>query len=95
MDLSPITFGVILPPKLCGNISTISQTNPATSDENKNSKVRAIKILLDSGTSASIVRKEVLHERHKILKDKKNIWSTKTEMFNTSFVTEIILKLPE
>ena len=66
-DLSPITFGVILPPKLLSKISTNSQINPGTSDENKNYKVCTIKILLDSGANASIVRKDVLYERHKIL----------------------------
>ena len=95
MDLSPITFGVILSPKLRGKNSTNSQINPGTTDENKNSKVRTIKILLDSGACASIVCKDVLYERHKILKDKKNKWSTMTGTFNTTFVTEIILKLPE
>ena len=35
-DLSPITFGVILPPKLRGKISTNSQIIPVNSDENKN-----------------------------------------------------------
>ena len=35
-DLLPITFGVILPPRLRGNISTNSQINPITLDENKN-----------------------------------------------------------
>ena len=94
-DLSPNTFGVISPPKLRSKNSTISQINPVKSDENKNSKLCTIKILLDSGTSALIVRKEVLHERHKILKDKKNIWSTMARTFNTTFVTDIILKLPE
>ena len=38
--LSPITFGVILPLKLCGKISTNSQISPGTSDENENSKVQ-------------------------------------------------------
>ena len=61
----------------------------------KNSKARTIKILLDCGASASIVRKEVLYERHKFVKDKKNKWSTMAETFNTTFGTEIILKLPE
>ena len=56
-----------------GKISTYSQTNPGTLDENKNPEVRAIKILLDSGASVSIVRKKILLERYKILKDKKNI----------------------
>ena len=36
-NLSPITFGVILPLKLGGKISTISQINPVTMNENKNS----------------------------------------------------------
>ena len=35
-DLSPIIFGVILPPKLCGKNSTNSQNNTETSDENQN-----------------------------------------------------------
>ena len=64
-------------------------------DENKNSKVRTIKILLDSGASASIVCKDVLYERHRIHKDTKNKWSTMAGTFNTTFVTEIILKLKE
>ena len=70
-DLSPITFGVILPPKLRGKISTNSQIIPVNSDENRNSKARTIEVLLDSGASASIVCEDVLHERHKILKDKR------------------------
>ena len=71
-DLFPITFGVIFPPKLRGKISTNSQIIPANSDENKYSKVHTIRILLDSGASASIVRKDILYKRLKILKDKKN-----------------------
>ena len=70
---SPITFGVLLPPKLLGKLATISQITLVKSDLNKNSKVRAIKILLDSGTSASIVRKDVLHKRRKFLKIKRII----------------------
>ena len=42
-----------------------------------------------------IVHKDVLYERHKILKVKKNKWSTIAETVNTTFVTEIILKLSE
>ena len=62
-DLSPITFGTILPPKLHGDISTNSQIIPVNLDENKNPKVRTIKILLDSSSSASIVLRDVLHKR--------------------------------
>ena len=93
--LSPITFGVNLPPQLSGKVSTNSKINPTTSDENKNSKVHTIKILLYSSASALIIRKDVLYECHKILKDKKNNWSTMAGTFNTTFVTETILKLPE
>ena len=64
-------------------------------DKNKNSKVHTIKILLESEASASIVRKDMLYERHKTLRDKKNKWSSIAGTFNTTFVTEIILKLPK
>ena len=94
-DLSPITFDVILPPNIHGKISAYSQINLISSDENKNSKARIIKILLDSNASASIVRKDVLYERYRILKDKKTIWSIMVGTFNTTYFTEIILKLPE
>ena len=89
-DLSPITFAVILPSKLCGKISTNSQISPGTSDENQTSKKLIIKILLDIGASASTVGKDVLYKRNKILKDKKNKWSTLAGTFNTTFKTDII-----
>ena len=54
-----------------GKKSTNSQIDPGTSDENKSSKVHTIKILLDSGASASIARKDFLYERQRILKVKK------------------------
>ena len=37
----------------------------------------------------------MLYRRHQMLKDKKNKWSTMAGTFNTTFITEIILKLPE
>ena len=58
-DMSTIIFDKILPPKLRGKISTNSQNNLVNLDENKKSKVRTIKILLDSGASVSMVRKDV------------------------------------
>ena len=67
-DLSPITFGVILPPNPHCKNSTNSQVYLGTSDESKNSKVCIIKMLLDSDANSSIVRKDVLYKRHKILK---------------------------
>ena len=59
--VSPITFNVNLPSNPHNKYSTNSQINPATLDENKNLKVCTIKILLDSGASASIVRKDILY----------------------------------
>ena len=69
IDLSIMTLGVILPPNLHDKNSTNFQNNPVTSDENRNSKVHTIKILLDIGASVSIVQKDVLSKRHKILKE--------------------------
>ena len=54
MDLSPIIFSIILPTNPRCEISTNSQTNPVNLYVNRNSKVPTIKILLDSGTIASI-----------------------------------------
>ena len=53
-DLSLITFGVILPPNPRWTNSSNSQINQGISDENKNSKVCIIKllILLDSSAGA-------------------------------------------
>ena len=85
----------ILPPNPCSKISTNSQINPVISDENKKSKVHAIKILFDSGASASKAHKDILYKHHKILIDKKYKWSTMAGTFNAAFVTKIILKLPE
>ena len=90
-----IIFGVILPPELRAKISTNSHINLGNSDENKNSKVRTIKIVLESGAIVSIILKDVLHKRHKILKDKKNKWSTMAGTFNNTFISVIILKLLE
>ena len=51
-----------------------SQISLETLDENENSKLHTVKILLDSGASASIIRKDVLYKQHKTVKDKKNKW---------------------
>ena len=85
----------ILPPNPRGKILTNCQINPGSLDENKNSTVYNIKIYLDSSASASIVCKVVIHECHQNWKDKMNKWSTIAGTFNTTFITEIILKLLE
>ena len=96
-DLLPITFGVILPPNPRGKNSTNSQINQETMDKKQNSKVHTIKILLDSGASVlitPIVYNNVPYKRGRNLQDKKNKWSTMAGTFNTTFVTEVILKFP-
>ena len=60
-DLSPIAFGVILPPDPRGKILTNYQISLGTLDEKKNLKVCTVKILLESGASVSSVRKDVLY----------------------------------
>ena len=86
---------MILPSNPCGKNPTNSQINQETADENKYSKARTIKILLDNSASVSIVHKDVLYKHHRVFKDKKNKWSTMAETLNTTFVTEIILELSE
>ena len=96
MDLAPIMFGVILPPNPRGKNSTNSQINLRTMDENNNTKIWNRKILLDSGASGLIIRKrDILYERHRIFKGKKNKCSNMAGTYNSTFVTEIALKLPE
>ena len=58
-------FDVILPPNRRDKISTNSQIRPITLDENKYFQVRTVKIILDSGASASIANKDVLYKEHK------------------------------
>ena len=65
MDLSPITFGIILPQKLHGKNSTNSKNYMVNLDENINSKEITIKISLDSGASTLIIRKHVWYKRQR------------------------------
>ena len=91
-----MTFGVILLPNpRSKKNSTYYQINPRTSDENKNSEICTIKTLLDKSSSVSIVRKTYYTDVTKFSKIKKNKWSTIAGIFNTTFVTEIILKFEE
>ena len=79
-----------------GENSTKLQISPGTPDKNLTSikQVSILKPSLDIGASASIVRKDVLHKRHKILKQKKNKWSTMAGTFNTTSTMELEIQLP-
>ena len=94
MDSLHITFCVILPPNPLRKNSTNSQINPETTDKHKNSKVCTIKISSDSCASSSIKHQDFIHERHKIFKDKKKKSTTMARTFNTTFLRELKIKLP-
>ena len=94
-DLLLITFSIILLANPRGKNSINSQINPGSTDDSQNSKVCTINILLDSGTSESIVHKDVLHKGNQTLKDKKNKRLTMAGIFNTYLLVELKLKLPE
>ena len=85
IDSLPITFGITLSPNPRGKISTNSQINPGTMDENENSKVRTIKTLL---VRQSIIQMSYKNH-HKILKQKNYKWSTMAGNFNTTLFTEL------
>ena len=70
--LSPLTFGMIVTTNIRGQDLTKSQINWGTTDENKNSKIFTIKILLDDSTSTSIICEDNLDKRLKILNQNKN-----------------------
>ena len=62
-------------------------------DENHNSKVHSIKILLVSGASVSIARRDFLHKRHRTLKAEKNRWCTMVGFFDITSATELKVNL--
>ena len=69
MDLLPSTFLIIVTSDEFGENPINSQIQLGTMDEDRKSNVLTIKISLDSGASASTVRRNVLHRRRKIFKD--------------------------
>ena len=91
--LSQTSFGIMLPLNLRRKNSISTQMNPGTMDEIRNSKIRTIEIVFDSGASASI--ENILYGRCKILKDRENKWSTMVGIFNITFRTDLELKFSE
>ena len=93
-DLVPIVFGNLLP-TYSAIVRKKTPKNQRVSK--KDSKPSAyVKILLDSGASASIVHERyVRNNNYSLRKTTKNTWSTMAGSFATSYETEINLKLPE
>ena len=87
-DLATIPFSFILSLNPHDQKLINPQINLGTIDENKNSKVNTTKIKLDSGASVSIARKDVLQAGHRILKLKKNKWSSMLRTFHTTSIIE-------
>ena len=50
--------------------------------------------MLDSGTIASVIHKDVLHKCHKII-EQKHVWFTMVGTLNQTSTMEMELKLPE
>ena len=96
-DLVPITFGILLPSGCTNKSSTVHTENMS------HTKIRApigsstyIKMLLDSGASASIISENCVRTKNYYLrKTLSNTWSTMAGSFATSYETEVNLKLPE
>ena len=84
MDLLPITFGIMLFPKICGEKLSKFQIKVGNLES---SKVLTFKILLDSGASAPIAHRDVLDKHHQLIKNKKNKWFTMVGTFNMSNTT--------
>ena len=84
LDLVPIVFG------------TIEQINKSTVDKvRRKSTDRMVKILIDSGASASIIRHSYILKNKLTTKNFTNQWTTMTGTFNTNQIVNINLKLPE
>ena len=84
LDLVPIVFG------------TIEVIIKSTVDKaRRKSTDRTVKILLDSGASASIIRHTYVRKNKLATKNVTNQWTTIAGTFNTNQIVNINLKLPE
>ena len=100
-DLVPITFGLIVNNSSSNKTSqqTVSlRRNKRTNDTNdkkmkKNKK--PVRILLDSGASASIISKDFVVKENYVKSNASQEWLTMAGTFKTTRVAYVALKLPE
>ena len=88
VDLAPIVFDLIQNTKENKTKTTAINTRKIRSNE-------TVKILLDSGASASIVNHSYVHKNNFSTKSTTQQWSTMAGTFNTCRVASVNLILPE
>ena len=89
-------FGNLLPTQHTGAKRNKKAHSSHKSNTKDNVPTTYVKILLDSGASASIVHERYVHSNNYFLrKTSKNTWSTMAGAFATSYETEVSVKLPE
>ena len=96
-DLVPITFGLILTNKPTKVDSSTKRTQKVSRSKNLNRKeTKYVKVLLDSGASASIIHQSYVRKNnYDFRKTSANAWTTMAGSFSTSYETTINLTLPE
>ena len=102
-DLVPIVFGTLLPTgkdtkskNNKKNNYVLKQNMSHTLNPNKTGQSTYVKILLDSGASASIINEKYARKENYFLrKTSSNTWTTMAGSFATSYETEVKLQLSE
>ena len=77
------------------NINIKKKKKNNKNNKNKNNNKTHVKILLDSGASASIVNNSYTRGNKYLRQISTCTWSKKAGMFNTSSLTELNIQLPE
>ena len=100
-DLVPITFGLIVSKFDSKNssqkVNISSKNDSAISTTNKKitSTKKPVRILLDSGASASIIHKDFVTARDYSKSNNTQLWTTVAGTFKTTRTAHVTLKLPE
>ena len=101
VDLVPITFGNIISRvnnhDKNSKLKKVKKKNNTISIDNKkdNYKNQSVKILLDSGASASIISDSYVTKNDYVKNKTSSNWTTMAGTFETNRVATVILKLPE
>ena len=92
-DLVPITFDELIPKD---KIRKNDSKNMSVLQNDVRSKSRYVKILMDSGTSASIIHDSFVRtNKFNTRNTSANKWSTMAGSYSTSCEAEVKIKLPE
>ena len=100
-DLVPITFGLIVNKisEIKNNPKTIFSHQKKRTNSTNSKKIKKIKkpvrILLDSGASASIIHKDFVSKENYVKSKDVQQWTTMAGTFKTTRTAHVTLKLPE